>query len=353
VSRCKKLKKYKQETKNNKIMFGIIESYRHHFKKEERDANTKKLHALLDTFIKNKITIPVFELFHLINKLFDFTIDMFELYETVGPALELKFGDKLCCSYRWGVDRLPDGTYIPKRCIGQKQVGFLYCTKHNEIETKICKGCKYDLKKDVIHKYGWEHFGNIFEKNLKQNFTKNINVFKIGNNPLHTYPVKYLAAGNVIEPLIVSIPSLPKVEPQPHPKVEPTSLKPTHIPVSKQQPKPKLLSGMISSISEPEIKLTDENKTQMMLLLTQFMIENNLIKVNKAYPIKDIYVYDDDTQYFEDGKYVFTMNRYKMKVVGIYKDSDSIILKKHIDDVCDNFKDFNNNEINSFCAQFT
>ena len=343
-------------------MFAIIEAYRPHFKKEERDVNTKKLHALLDTFIKNKITIPVLELFHLINKLFDFTTDMFELYETVGPPLELKFGDKLCCSYRWGVERLPDGTYIPKRCIGQKQVGFLYCPKHNEIEPKICNGCKYDFKKDVVHNYGWEHFGNIFEKNLKQNFTKNINVFNIGNNPLHTYPIKYLAAGNIIEPLTVSIPNPLKSEPQPLIKVEPNQtqiklepnpLKPTHIPISKQPPKPKLLSGMILSTSEPEIKLTDENKTQMMLLLTQFMIEKNLIKVNKAHPIKEIYVYDDDTQYFHDGKYVFTMNGYKMKIDGIYKDSDSIILKKHIDDVCDNFKDFNNNEINSFCAQFT
>jgi hypothetical protein len=350
-------------------MFGIIEAYRPHFKKEERDGNTKKLHALLDTFIKNKITIPILELFHLINKLFEVTTDMFELYEKVGPALELKFGDKLCCSYRWGVDRLPDGTYLPKRCIAQKQVGFLYCLKHNEIEPKICKGCKYDLKKDIVHNYGWEHFGNIFEKNLKQNFTKNINVFNIGNNPLHTYPKKYLATGNIIEPLTVSIPGPLKVEPQPPLKLEPPQplkveppqplkveqplLKPTHIPISKPQPKPKLLSGMISSTSEPEIKLTDENKTQMMLLLTQFMIENNLIKVNKAHPIKEMYVYDDDTQYFHDGKYVFTMNSYKMKVTGMYKDSDSIILKKHIDDVCDNFKDFNNNEINSFCAQFT
>jgi hypothetical protein len=328
-------------------MFGIIEAYRPHFKKEERDANTKKLHALLDTFIKNKITIPVFELFHLINKLFDVATDMFELYEKVGPALELKFGDKLCCSYRWGVEQLPNGTYLPKRCAGQKQVGFLYCSKHNEIEPKICKGCKYDLKKDIVHNYGWEHFGNIFEKNLKPNFTKNINVFKIGNNPLYTYPIKYLAAGNIIEPLTVSIPPLMKVEP-PLMKVESP-----HIPVSRIQPKPKLLSGMITSTSEPEIKLTDENKTQMMLLLTQFMIENNIIKVNKAHPIKEMFVYDDDTQYFHDGKYVFTMNSYKMKVTGMYKDSDSIILKKHIDDACHNFKDFNNNEINSFCAQFT
>jgi hypothetical protein len=334
-------------------MFGIIEAYRPHFKIEERDINTKKLHALLEAFIKNKINIPVFEIFHLINKLFDVTTDMSELYETVGPALELKFGDKLCCSYRWGVDRLLDGTYIPKRCIGQKQVGFLYCSKHNEIEPKICKGCKYDLKKDIIHKYGWEHFGNIFEKNLRQNFTKNISAFNLGNNPLYTYPMKYLATGNnITEPLTVSIPR-PLIKAEPEPEPEPQSLKPTHIPVSKPQPKPKLLSGMVSHILEQEIKLTDENKTQMMLLLSQFMIKNNLIKVNKTYPIKEMYVYDDDTQYFQDGKYVFTMNGYKMKVVGMYKDSDSIILKKHIDEACHNFKEFNTNEINSFCAQFT
>ena len=153
-------------------MFSIIEAYRPYFKKDERDTNTKKLHALLDTFITNKITIPILELFHLINKLFELTTDLFDLYEKIGPIIELKFGDKRCCSYRWGVEQLHDNTYIPKRCNSQKLVGFIYCTKHNEIEPKICKGCKYDLKKEVIHKYGWEHFGNIFEKLLRTNFTK-------------------------------------------------------------------------------------------------------------------------------------------------------------------------------------
>ena len=171
-------------------MFSIIEAYRPHFDIEYRDNHTKKLHYLLETVLYSQGSLSTIDVFNLLYILFDMKGDIYILFEQLGPILEFKFGDKKCCSYRWGTEQCIDGSYIPNRCISPKQPGFLYCSKHNEVETKICQGCLKDNKKEIVHQYGWEHWGNIFEKMLRPVFIKNMKQLKV--DYLDSYPLKYL-----------------------------------------------------------------------------------------------------------------------------------------------------------------
>lgn len=321
-------------------MFNIIEAYRPYFNSNDRDKNTKKLHNLLNVLVNQKNTTSPIELFGLINNLFEINEEPYSLYEKIGPLLELKFGDKKCCSYRWGVDQLSDKTFVPSRCLSQRLPGFLYCSKHNVVESKICRGCLLDTKTEITHNFGWEHWGNIFEKNLRPVFTRNIKQFKILNNELLSYPAKYLHINNSI---------LHKVEIKTEeikPNLEIKEEIPKQIVKSKQPiTKPKLLSGLLKTIEEPSLN-SDERKTMLSQLLL-YMLDNNLIKVSRNYPIKQMYIYDDDNTYYQDGKFVYMMNGVKMKAVGVYKDSDTLILSNHIRDGTSNY-DFNDEQINSF-----
>jgi hypothetical protein len=325
-------------------MFNIIEAYRPYLDINFRDENTKKLHHLLETLLESKSGLNTIIVFQLINVLFDINTDIYSLYETIGPHIEYHFGDKKCCSYRWGVEQCIDGTFIPNRCISQKLPGFLYCSKHNEKETKVCQGCIKDTKKEIVHHFGWEHWGNIFEKNLRSVFIKNISQLKVVQ--LTSYPLKYLKNK---KHTIIKIP-----ENMEKPKAETTTIsektvlkhnepKKTIIVNNIEPKKPKLLSGLISKIDICK-DMSDTFKIHLLL----YLIQNNLIKISNKFPVKQINIYDSDDAYFSDNKFVYKLIESKMKSVGIIKDNDTIILKESIEDIISNDIKYTDMEINSF-----
>ncbi len=357
-------------------MFSIIEAYRPHFDIEYRDNHTKKLHYLLETILNSQGSLSTIDVFNLLYILFDMKEDIYILFEQLGPVLELKFGDKKCCSYRWGTEQCIDGTYIPNRCISQKQPGFLYCSKHNEVETKICLGCLKDNKKEIVHQYGWEHWGNIFEKMLRPVFIKNIKQLKV--DYLDSYPLKYLkqkiptiktesikiekiiveqtvitkhhepvvvknthkplVVKNIQEPLVVKKQQEPVVVKNTQkPLVVKKHQEPLVVKNNEQRKQPKLLSGLI-----------DETKRYMTLQLLLYLFNNNIIKIDQHFPIKQINIYDTDEQYFSDNTFVYKLIGCKMKAVGIFKDNDTVILKDCMEELIDNKINYLDNEINNF-----
>ena len=365
-------------------MFSIIEAYRPHFDIEYRDSHTKKLHYLLETVLNSQDSLSTIDVFNLLYILFDMKEDIYILFEQLGPVLEFKFGDKKCCSYRWGTEQCIDGSYIPNRCISQKQPGFLYCSKHNEVEMKICQGCLKDNKKEIVHQYGWEHWGNIFEKMLRPVFIKNIKQLKV--DYLDSYPLKYLkqkiptikTESIKIEKIIVE-PTVIKKHQEPTIKtesikiekiiVEPTVIKTDQEPLIKTDLVPLLKNHeepIIKTDQEPIIKnndpkkqpkllsgLIDETKRYMTLQLLLYLFNNNIIKIDQHYPVKQINIYDSDEQYFHDNTFVYKLIGYKMKAVGIFKDNDTVILKDYMEELTDNKIDYLDNEINNFIDSLT
>jgi hypothetical protein len=317
-------------------MFNIIEAYRPLFDVSTREENTKKLHYLLETLLETKSDLDTIRVFQLINVMFDIGIEIYSLYEIVGPQLEYHFGDKKCCSYRWGVEQCSDGTCVPYRCISQKLPGFLYCSKHNEKETKICQGCIKDTKKEIVHQFGWEHWGNIFEKNLRNVFIKNMAQLKVVE--LNSFPLKYLKHKKN---------TILKVQE----KIEKRKFEPTKIVdkinveiVKKVEIKnDKLLSGLISKID-----ICKNVSNDMIIHLLLYLLENNLIKMSNNYPVRQINIYDNDDEYYSDTKFVFKLIQNKMKPVGILKDKDTIILKESISEILSDDTIYSNHEINSF-----
>jgi hypothetical protein len=322
-------------------MYNIIESYRPFLDSNSRNELTKKLHHLLETLIVSKSGLNTISVFELINVLFDIKEDIFILYEIVGPHIEYYFGDKKCCSYRWGVEQSNDGHFIPNRCISQKLPGYLYCSKHNEKEIKICQGCIKDTKKEITHNFGWEHWGNIFEKNLRSVFIKNLSQLKV--TELISYPLKYLKNKKSI---------LQIEEPIKKPIIESTSVKQFEKKNCKMNldvknnsisEKPKLLSGLFSKIN-----ISNDIINNMKMYLLFYLLENNLIKVSSKYPVRQIHIYDSDEIYYNDNKFVYKLIDSKIIGVGIVKDNDTIILKNAIKEIISNDIKYNDIEINSF-----
>jgi hypothetical protein len=361
-------------------MFSIIEAYRPHFDIEYRDNHTKKLHYLLETVLNSHGSLSTIDVFNLLFILFDMKEDIYILFEQLGPVLELKFGDKKCCSYRWGTEQCIDGSYIPNRCISQKQPGFLYCSKHNEVETKICLGCLKDNKKEIVHQYGWEHWGNIFEKMLRPVFIKNIKQLKV--DYLDSYPLKYLkqkiptikTESIKIEKKIVEQTVITKHHEHPVKKHQEQLIKTNHEHLVKKQQEQLIKTNheptvitkqqeqLIKTNHEPTVitkqpkllsGLIDETTRYMTLQLLLYLFNNNIIKIDQHFPIKQINIYDTDEQYFSDNTFVYKLIGYKMKAVGIFKDNDTVILKDYMEELIDNKIDYLDNEINNFIDNIT
>ena len=412
-------------------MFSIIEAYRPHFDIEYRDNHTKKLHYLLETVLYSQGSLSTIDVFNLLYILFDMKGDIYILFEQLGPVLEFKFGDKKCCSYRWGTEQCIDGSYIPNRCISPKQPGFLYCSKHNEVETKICLGCLKDNKKEIVHQYGWEHWGNIFEKMLRPVFIKNMKQLKV--DYLDSYPLKYLKQKIPInikseskkEKIIVEQTVITKhqerlVKKQQEPvvkNIQETIIKKQEEPVVKNHQEPiikKHQEPIIKNFQEPVVKniqelvvkkqqeqvvkinqepvvkkhqeqlvkinqgqlvkinqeqvvkineqkkqpkllsgLINENTEYMTLQLLLYLFNNNIIKIDQRFPIKQINIYDTDEPYFSDNTFVYKLIGNKMKAVGIFKDNDTVILKDYMEELTDNKIRYLDNEINNFIDNIT
>ena len=317
-------------------MFNIIEAYRPFLDSNCRDDNTKKLHHLLETLLESKNGLNTISVFQLINVLFDINEDIYNLYEIVGPHIEYHFGDKKCCSYRWGVEQSIDGTFVPNRCISQKLPGYLYCSKHNEKETKICQGCIKDTKKEIIHHFGWEHWGNIFEKNLRSVFIKNMSQLKVAE--LISYPLKYLKN----KKSTFKIQEITEKQ-----KTESTSIKhiePKNDKINLEIPKkPKLLSGLLN-----KIELSNNVSNDMKIHLLIYLLKNSLIKISQQYPVKQINIYDSDETYYNDNKFVYKQIDSVIKPIGILKDNDTIILKSSIEQIFSNDIEYSDIQINSF-----
>ena len=317
-------------------MFNIIEAYRPYLDSNCRDDNTKKLHHLLETLLISKSGLNTIIVFQLINVLFDINEDIYSLYEIVGPHIEYHFGDKKCCSYRWGVEQSIDGTFVPNRCISQKLPGYLYCSKHNEKETKICQGCIKDTKKEIIHLYGWEHWGNIFEKNLRSVFIKNMSQLKVAE--LISYPLKYLK-NKKSTCKITEIIEKPKTESTSIKHIEPKNDK-----INLQLPKKtKLLSGLLN-----KIELSNNVINDMKIHLLIYVLKNSLIKISQQYPVRQINIYDNDEIYYNDNKFVYKQIDSMIKPIGILKDNDTIILKSSIEQIISNDIEYSDIQINSF-----
>jgi hypothetical protein len=389
-------------------MFSIIEAYRPHFDIEYRDTHTKKLHYLLETVLDRHGSLSTIDVFNLLYILFDMKEDIYILFEQLGPVLELKFGDKKCCSYRWGTEQCIDGSYIPNRCVSLKQPGFLYCSKHNEVETKICQGCLKDNKKEIVHRYGWEHWGNIFEKMLRPVFIKNMKQLKV--HDIASYPLKYLkqkipiiksesikkekiiveqtVITKQLEPAVVKnhqeLVVLKNIQEQPVKNHQEQLVKKTNneqlvkktnneqlvkktnneqlvkkinneqlVKNHQEQPvknhqeqlvkkQPELLNGVI-----------DETRKYMTLQLLLYLFNNNIIKIDRGFPIKQINIYDTDEPYFSDNTFVYRLIGSKMKAEGIFKDNDTVILKEYMEEFKDNEINYLDNEINHFIDSLT
>ena len=323
-------------------MFNIIEVYRPFLNSNCRDHDTKKLHHLLETLMESKSGLNTISVFNLINILFDINEDIYSLYEIVGPHIEYHFGDKKCCSYRWGVEQSIDGTFVPNRCISQKLPGYLYCSKHNEKESKICHGCIKDTKKDIIHLYGWEHWGNIFEKNLRSVFIKNMSQLKV--TELISYPLKYLKnkkstckIQEIIEKHKTESTSIKHIDDK-NDKNDKNDKKKIEIPK-----KPKLLSGLLN-----KIELSNNVSNDMKIHLLIYVLKNSLIKISHEYPVRQINIYDNDEIYYNDNKFVYKRIDSMIKPIGILKDNDTIILKSSIDQIILNDIEYSDIQINSF-----
>jgi len=317
-------------------MFNIIEVYRPLFDESTREENTKKLHYLLETLLESKSNLDTIRVFQLINVIFNIGIEIYNLYEIVGPQLEYHFGDKKCCSYRWGVEQCSDGICVPNRCISPKLPGFLYCSKHNEKETKICQGCLKDTKNEIVHQYGWEHWGNIFEKNLRNVFIKNMSQLKVVE--LNSFPLKYLK--NKKHTILKVQEKIEKLQIEPTKVIDKINVEIVK-PIEKKNDK--LLSGLISKID-----ICQNVSNDMTIHLLLYLMENNLIKMSNKNPVRQINIYDSDDEYYTDTKFVFKLFQNKMKSVGIVKDTDTIILKESISEIISNDIVYSNHEINSF-----
>jgi hypothetical protein len=337
-------------------MFSIIEAYRPHFDIEYRDNHTKKLHYLLETILNSQGSLSTIDVFNLLYILFDMKEDIYILFEQLGPVLELKFGDKKCCSYRWGTEQCIDGSYIPNRCVSLKQPGFLYCSKHNEVETKICQGCLKDNKKEIVHRYGWEHWGNIFEKMLRPVFIKNMKQLKV--HDIASYPLKYLKQKIPIiksesikkEKIIVEQTVITK-------QLEPAVLKKQQEPVVLKNIQEQLVKNHQEQLvkKQPELLngVIDETRKYMTLQLLLYLFNNNIIKIDRGFPIKQINIYDTDEPYFSDNTFVYRLIGSKMKAEGIFKDNDTVILKEYMEEFKDNEINYLDNEINHFIDSLT
>jgi hypothetical protein len=298
-------------------MFPIIESFRPFFE-TEKDLQTKKLHALLETLLHHKNKIPTIDLFNLIYQLLDLHQPKQEIFEKVGPFIELKFGDKQCCSYKFGIDAIAGSKNVaPKRCVGQKLPGFLYCQKHNENEVKTCWRCRQHYKRDIIHHYGWEHFGNIFESDLRaRTWMKNAEQLGIDYSTLISFSQKTFGG--------VSKPSVPK-------QIDLRAAEPT----------------------EPtKITISDFEKQQMSLHLLQYMLSNHLIKVSNKHPLTEIKLFDMDEVLLDDGDFIFKMMSNKCRVVGIRKDMDSILMKDGLLDLKPEYSECSDAQILNFVNMY-
>lgn len=278
-------------------MFPIIESFRPFFE-AEKDHQTKKLHALLETLLYHKNKMPTIDLFNLIYQLLDLQHPKQEIFEKVGPFIELKFGDKQCCSYKCGIDSVAGSKNVmPKRCVGQKLPGFLYCQKHNENDIKTCWRCRQHFKRDIIHQYGWEHFGNIFESDLRaRTWMKNAEQMGIDYDSIISFSQKTFGG---------SKPSINRVVPN----------------------KP------IDIRTETKLQISEFEKQQLSLHLLQYMLSNHLIKVSNKHPLTEIKLFDMDDVLLDDGHFIFKMISNKCRVVGMRKDMDSILMKDQLLDL--------------------
>lgn len=283
-------------------MFAIIESYRNYFELN-KEPQTKKLRVLLELLIANKTRIPTIDLFNAIYQLLDLKQDKTEIFENVGPMIELKFGDNQCCGYKFGVDAVAGTLHMtPTRCVRQKLPGFLYCRKHYENEIKPCWRCKLNYKRDIIHQFGWEHFGNIFESNLRERtWIKSAPLLGVDCKQIITFSQKTFGRSTTIQS--------EKTAPLPVPTVHMESMKP------------------------PMTKLTKDEIQQLSLHLLQHMLSNNCIKVSAQHPISEIKLFDVDDDLVDDGKFIYKMIAKKRSAIGIRKNGDSVVMKDGILDL--------------------
>jgi len=290
-------------------MFAIIESYRNYFELD-KEPQTKKLRVLLELLIANKTRIPTIDLFNAIYQLLDLKQEKREIFEKVGPMIELKFGDNQCCGYKFGVDSVSGTLHMtPTRCARLKIPGFLYCRKHYESEIKTCWRCRHNYKRDIIHQFGWEHFGNIFESNLRERtWLKSAQHLGIDYTKLITFSQKIF--GGVCKPTNLLLSEKTTVEP----------IKP-HFPT----------------------KLTQHEIQQLGLHLLQHMLTNNCIKVSAKHPLSEIKLFDVDDVMFDDGLFIYK----KRSAIGVRKNGDSIVMKNTILDL-KLHSEFTNDKIEAF-----
>jgi hypothetical protein len=283
-------------------MFAIIESYRNYFELN-KEPQTKKLRVLLELLIANKTRIPTIDLFNAIYQLLDLKQEKTEIFENVGPMIELKFGDNQCCGYKFGVDSVAGTLQMtPTRCVRQKLPGFLYCRKHHENEIKPCWRCKLNYKRDIIHQFGWEHFGNIFESGLRERtWIKSAPLLGVDCKQIITFSQKTFGRSATIQS--------EKTAPVPVPTVRMESMKP------------------------PITKLTKNEIQQLSLHLLQHMLSNNCIKVSAQHPISEIKLFDVDDDLVDDGKFIYKMVAKKRSAIGIRKNGDSVVMKESIMDL--------------------
>ena len=80
-------------------IYKVIDAFRPYL--IDPEDNCKTLHMILEIIDKR---MSIVNLFLKLIKILKVEGDIYELFEKIGPSLELAFGDDKCCSLCWGVD---------------------------------------------------------------------------------------------------------------------------------------------------------------------------------------------------------------------------------------------------------
>lgn len=237
-------------------------------------------------------------------------VDFFELFEKVGPKIQMITDDKQCSSLVYKFSKQSDGLSTPVRCKRKCEPSSIFCAVHLR-NIGYCEHCMKDQGKVIYHNYNWEHFGTIFDKDLQ---------FHHGIGPLRHIQNKMPYAKYVFEKKL--IPKEPEIEKPGPPKkiIQP--------PTPKIMAKPKLFQNI-----NLDLKITQIPKTELEFgwcLMMFYILSKAKFRFNNSVKMEKIFLYDDDKTYYTHSKFIYKLVGNQYVSYGILKDSDSVII---LDDI--------------------
>lgn len=68
-----------------------------------------------------------------------------------------------CIALVYDLQKLADGTFIPKRCTRSTQSGSTFCIQHQKVVSKYCEACSKNAGSKTTHTAQWQHLGTYQE----------------------------------------------------------------------------------------------------------------------------------------------------------------------------------------------